>query len=75
MLIQAALESARQTRFECRGCSTEAESYQMLYTFRMVEGGDCCNALGMAPTIEQQSQSGTSHEPGRTHVIVTVKHS
>jgi TonB family protein len=75
VLAQAALESARQTQFECRGCSTETESYQMLYTFRMVEGADCCHAMGLPPTIEQLTRSASSGEPWETHVIVSVEHS
>jgi TonB family protein len=75
MLRQAALDSARQTRFECRGCRTATKSYQMLYTFRMVESGDCCNALSVPPTIEVQSPSLPSHEAWQTQVIITAEHS
>jgi TonB family protein len=75
MLKEAALDSARRTRFKCPGCGTDAEPYHMLYTFRMVEGGDCCSALNVAPTIEQLSQSGTSREGWQAHIIITVEHS
>jgi hypothetical protein len=33
MLSPAALESARKSRFECRGCSDDMTSYPMTYTF------------------------------------------
>jgi len=72
VLREAALDSARQTRFECRGC-TGTVSYLMLYTFRIVKGPDCCKALDLAPTIEQQSQAGAPRESWQTHVIVTVE--
>jgi TonB family protein len=75
MLIEAALDSARQTRFECRGCATATASYQMLYTFKMVEGPDCCRARTVAPKIEQQSQPNTSFEGWQTHVIITAEKS
>jgi len=37
MLRQAALDSARQTRFECKGCSDRSTRFQM--TYRFVLGG------------------------------------
>jgi TonB family protein len=75
MLKQAALDSARQTRFESRGCSTATEPYQMLYTFRMVDSGDCCSALSVPAAIEQRSQSSNSDERWHTRVIVTAQRS
>jgi TonB family protein len=75
MLRQVALDSARQTHFECRGCSTGTVSYQMLYTFRIVEGADCCHARSVAPKIESRTQSDTSSQDRQTQVIVTAEQS
>ena len=36
MLTQAALDSAQQSKFECRGCSNTVTSYAMRYTFQFV---------------------------------------
>jgi outer membrane biosynthesis protein TonB len=44
MLKQAALGSARQSRFECRMCSAPV-SYLLVYTFKQAEGTDCCIAF------------------------------
>ena len=34
MLIQAALNSAQQSRFECRSCENEVTSYSLVYSFQ-----------------------------------------
>lgn len=35
MLTQAALDSARQSQFECRGCGNAVTSYALKYTFQI----------------------------------------
>jgi hypothetical protein len=47
----------------------------MLYTFRMVDSGDCCSALNVPAAIEQRSQSSNSDERWHTRVIVTAQRS
>jgi len=39
MLAPTALESARKSQFECRGCSDEVTSYPMTYTFGFLDDG------------------------------------
>ena len=39
MLAPTALESARKSRFECRGCGDEVSSYPMTYTFGFLDDG------------------------------------
>jgi TonB family protein len=39
MLTQAALESARKSQFECRGCGDEETSYLLTYTFGFLDNG------------------------------------
>jgi TonB family protein len=39
MLKQAALDSARKSQFECRGCGDELSSYSMIYTFGFLDDG------------------------------------
>lgn len=36
MLTQAALNSAQESRFECRGCEHEVTSYSLIYSFQLV---------------------------------------
>jgi TonB family protein len=38
MLTQAALDSAKQSKFECRGCGNALTSYALKYTFQFVPG-------------------------------------
>ncbi len=39
MLAPTALESARKSQFECRGCGDEVASYPMTYTFGFLDDG------------------------------------
>ena len=41
MLTQAALESARKSKFLCSGCMEEANSYVLTYTFGLRNDGSC----------------------------------
>lgn len=44
LLKAAALDSARQSKFECRGCGNAVTSYALKYTFQFVDSGppkDC----------------------------------
>jgi TonB family protein len=56
MLIQAALDSAKQSRFECRACSAPV-SYLLVYSFKLTTAGDCCDAFSVPPQVEQEPQS------------------
>src|SRR5438270_9538052 len=49
MLHQAALDSARQSQFECRGCSDEVTLYSLIYSFQLATAAD-------ASRIDQQSR-------------------
>ena len=44
MLAPAALESAKQSTFECRTCVEPLTTYLLTYTFELKDDGDCCNA-------------------------------
>jgi TonB family protein len=70
ILRQAALDSALQSRFECRMCSQATISYSLLYTFEIISGDDCCNAFGVAPKVEQEAQSRNPQGLSQTHVVV-----
>jgi TonB family protein len=65
MLVQAALDSAKQSQFECRGCGSSSVSQSMTYSFQIsqVESPDpCCCTLNAAskepkPPASEISQS------------------
>ena len=60
MLAPAALLSAKQSQFECKGCSAEVNSYMLTYTFH-VEGecrfGPHCEYVESPPKLEQSPGS------------------
>src|SRR6266436_3303437 len=45
LLQQAALDSARQSQFECRNCSERAAALRLLYTFQLVGTESCCSTV------------------------------
>ena len=53
MLKQAALESARQSHFECRTCVVGLTNFSLTYTFEMKDDGDCCNSFSRIPEIAE----------------------
>jgi TonB family protein len=54
MLKQAALESAQESQFECRGCSADVTPYLLTYTFETKDDGNCCDAQSRAPEVTQK---------------------
>lgn len=69
LLKQAALDSAMQSRFECRVCSTPL-SYTLVYTFERTSEGSCCDGIGAPVKVEQEPQS--HDEQGRPQTRVTI---
>jgi TonB family protein len=72
LLKQAALDSARQSRFECRLC-TAPVSYTLVYTFKRTSGGSCCDGLGAPVNVEQESQSFDERGRPQTHVFISTE--
>lgn len=56
LLKQAALESAMQSRFECRLCSGPL-LYRLVYTFKRSSEGSCCDGMAAPVKVEQEPQS------------------
>jgi hypothetical protein len=69
LLKQAALDSAMQSRFECRVCSAPL-SYTLVYSFKRTSEGSCCNGMGTPVKVEQEPQS--YDERGRPQTRVTI---
>jgi TonB family protein len=60
MLRQAALDSARQSQFNCRQCSEDVNSYRLVYTFQLVAtefNGNCEVKLDPTATYPKVLQS------------------
>ena len=56
ILRQAALDSAQQSQFECRGCGESATSYSLSYTFRLVDVGCCATTEELAKIAHDYGQ-------------------
>jgi TonB family protein len=68
-LVPAALDSARQSQFECRGCS-KTTAYSMTYTFQVLGKLDrCCCTQGIS-TNSMAGRYGVSQS--EDHVTLTV---
>jgi len=61
LLQPAALESAKQSQFECRNCSEEVRSYRLLYSFELGPTEYC--------TETSDSSKGEQQEPPYPRVI------
>ena len=72
-LVPAALESARQSWFECRGCSGTAIAYSMTYTFQMVGELDrCCCTTGAPRNSVAERYSVPQVSQSQDHVTLTA---
>jgi TonB family protein len=70
MLRQAALDSAQKSRFECRDGDATV-TYQLVYSFRLAKGSDCCSALSVPArvTLEPHSSDPNIQEQARRITI------
>ncbi len=73
MLRQAALDSAKQSSFECRMCAA-ALSYSLVYTFKLTREGDCCSAFSAPTQITQEPESINDDGRRQTHITVASQH-
>jgi len=73
MLRQAALDSARQSSFECRMCAAPL-SYSLVYTFKLTREDDCCNAFSAPTEITQEPESIDNEGRPQTHITVASRH-
>jgi TonB family protein len=51
MLKDSALDSAKKSSFECRGCAQSETTYLLTYTFEINNQGDHCDALSRPAEI------------------------
>lgn len=71
MLRPAALSSAQRSTFECQRCERGSESYLLLYSFRMIAQGDCCNAYGAPAAVTSAPDPADAAE---TRVKISIPH-
>jgi TonB family protein len=73
MLRQAALESAKQSSFECRMCAAPL-SYSLVYTFELTRKDDCCNAFSSPTEVTQEPESISNEGRPQTRIAVMSRH-
>jgi hypothetical protein len=54
LLQQVAVESARQSQFQCRACSDGVTPYKLVYSFQL-SNGDCCNSANSPKVSESEN--------------------
>ena len=72
MLAQAAMSSAQQSKFACRGCEAELTSYALIYSFQFVasDGWPCPESSG--PHVAQaENRIIVTAEPKLVHPYFT----
>ena len=74
LLKQSALDSAMQSRFECRACSSPL-SYTLIYTFKRTSEGSCCDGIGAPVNVEQEPQSYDEQHRPQTRVVISAEKS
>jgi Gram-negative bacterial TonB protein C-terminal len=72
MLKQGALDSAMQSRFECRVCSAPL-SYRLVYTFKRTSEGSCCDGMGAPVKVEEEPQSYDERGHPQTRVTISAE--
>jgi hypothetical protein len=72
LLRQSALDSAVQSRFECRLCSAPS-SYTLVYTFKRTSEGSCCYGMGAPINVVQEPQSYDEQGRPQTRVIISAE--
>jgi len=72
MLTPAALDSTKQSRFECRACSAPV-SYLLVYSFKLTTAGDCCDAFSVPPQVEQAPESIDPQGRPQTQVSIATE--
>jgi hypothetical protein len=72
MLIQAALDSAKMSHFECVECSSSG-LYVLVYAFTQVRGSDCCTAFSKPASVKQEALSLDEAGRPQTRVILSAE--
>ena len=71
MLKQAALDSAEKSRFECRECDSTA-TYQLVYSFRLAKGSDCCSAMSVPARVTLEPQRSDQNIQQQAHITIAA---
>src|SRR5215471_16792554 len=72
MLKDAALQSAKNSEFQCPGCEDVMTGYSLIYTFGLTNNERCCE-LGEAPNGKQQGELKPGVFQAENHITVLAE--
>jgi TonB family protein len=70
LLQQAAIDSAKRSRFDCTGCTESLTSSSLVYTFELFGQGNCCAVTPAPPSSNEPSQSFPRVVHSQNHITV-----
>jgi len=70
LLKAAALDSARQSKFECHECRDALTSYSLLYSFGYTSTQDCCQAQEKSAPAEQGVEPRAGITQSQNHITI-----
>jgi hypothetical protein len=70
LLRQAAVESAQQSQFECRGCTETLTPYSLVFTFELFQTD--CHATANSPSSNAQQDENPRAQASQSQNHVTV---
>jgi hypothetical protein len=70
LLVQSAIDSARQSQFECNGCGPEGASLHLLYTFQLSDSEECCKPDDKASSPPDSGEKVPRVEQTLNHVTI-----
>lgn len=70
LLKDSAVTSARQSQFECRGCTEQFNEYRLVYTFHIE--GECECEPRETPSIKREPQQAYPQFPNAQHRVTVV---
>ncbi len=70
LLKESAVTSARQSQFECRGCTEQFNKYRLVYTFNIE--GECECEPRESPSIKNEPQQAYPQFPDTQHRVTVV---
>lgn len=69
LLMEAALDSAKQSQFECRNCGEEIKAYRLVYSFQLGPTSYCTETADKKPAIAEQPYPRLTQSPGQVTLI------
>jgi hypothetical protein len=71
MLHQAAIDSSSHSTFECRGCVEGEQEYRIVYSFKFIDEGDCCEGYSKPSSFKRLPEAAGEH----TTEVLVMAHS